>query len=104
MHALKLIVITAFAVVTGFVLVYSSRIVSSQTRPTDGNERFTPVGSITSERQSGGALTAQSAQSAQATATTSSTPTEAPAAFDNVTNGYLPQGPPFNTLQEGNVV
>ena len=31
-------------------------------------------------------------------------PEEAPTGFDNVTNGYLDQGPPFDQLEEGNVV
>ena len=30
-------------------------------------------------------------------------PTEAPAGFDNVTNGFLPQGPPFDEINEDNV-
>src|SRR5262245_40780992 len=29
---------------------------------------------------------------------------EAPAGFDSLTNGYLPQGPDFDTLDEDNVV
>ena len=31
-------------------------------------------------------------------------PTEAPAAFDNLTNGFDPQGPPFDTLDDTNVI
>ena len=31
-------------------------------------------------------------------------PTEAPTGFDNVTNGYLEQGPPFDDLEEDDVV
>src|SRR5262245_12664534 len=30
--------------------------------------------------------------------------TEAPVGFDNLTNGYLPQGPDFDSLDEDNVV
>ena len=30
--------------------------------------------------------------------------TEAPTGFDNLTNGYLPQGPDYDTLEEGSVV
>src|SRR5262245_18871 len=48
---------------------------------------------------------------AEANATTDSgarTPapavTEAPTGFDNVTNGFLPQGDPFETIDEDNVV
>src|SRR5262245_55444489 len=36
--------------------------------------------------------------------TTTRPATEAPAAFDNLTNGYLPQGPPFESLTEDTVV
>ena len=31
-------------------------------------------------------------------------PTEAPAGFDNLTNGFNPQGPPFDTIDEDTVV
>src|SRR5205085_1079757 len=31
-------------------------------------------------------------------------PAEAPTGFDNLTNGFLPQGPDFNTINEDNVV
>src|SRR6185503_7418268 len=30
--------------------------------------------------------------------------TEAPTGFDNLTNGFLPQGPDFDTLEESTVV
>jgi hypothetical protein len=95
MQALKLIVVAAFTVALGFVLMHSSRIVSSQVRQTDGNDRFMPKGSIETERQSAPAGLAAQASFA---------PTEAPAGFDNRTNGYLPQGPAFNTIEDDNVV
>ena len=93
MQALKLFIVAAFAVMIGFSVLHSTK-VSSQVRQTDGNDRFMPRGSIETERQSAAALSAQF----------SSPPTEAPAGFDNRTNGYLQQGPAFNTLEEDNVV
>jgi len=42
--------------------------------------------------------------SAQAATTATPAPVEAPAAFDNATNGYLPQGPPFEDIDEDTVV
>jgi CxxC motif-containing protein (DUF1111 family) len=51
-------------------------------------ERLTPSGAIANEVQVG--------------APTPAKPTEAPTGFDNLTNGYLDQGPPFDTISEGN--
>jgi CxxC motif-containing protein (DUF1111 family) len=60
------------------------------------HDRFRTRGSVQSED---GALSA-----ARRTATaTAPAPSEAPTGFDNLTNGYLPQGPPFESIDEGNV-
>jgi CxxC motif-containing protein (DUF1111 family) len=93
MRALKLVVIAAFAVMLGFCLL-NSRIVSSQVRQTDGNDRFLPRSGIETERQNATGFTTQSFTA----------PTEAPTGFDNQTNGYLAQGPGFDTLNEDTVV
>src|SRR5262245_8049532 len=53
-------------------------------------ERFRPTGVIQSEDEP--ALRTQQR------------PTEAPTGFDNLTNGFTDQGPPFDSLDEDNVV
>jgi CxxC motif-containing protein (DUF1111 family) len=58
-----------------------------------GDNRFTPKGTVPSE------VVADAAARAVAVAFT-----EAPAGFDGLTNGFDPQGPDFDTLEEDNVV
>jgi len=65
--------------------------VSAQTAP--DNNRFTPKGSVASE-----AATDTAARAAVVAFT------EAPTGFDGLTNGFDPQGPDFDTLEEDNVV
>jgi len=98
MQALKLLVVAAFAVTISFSLFHSTK-VSSQVRQTDSNDRFLPRTPVEVERQSASAFSTQAA-----TTTTTLAVTEAPAAFDNKTNGYLTQGPAFDTLNEDTVV
>ncbi len=52
-------------------------------------ERFTPTATVDTETSS---------------AAKAATPTEAPAAFDNLTNGFDPQGQPYESLNGKNVV
>ena len=52
---------------------------------------------------SGGPVSAEAA-TATTTATATSSPTNAPTGFDNRTNGMDPQGPPYDSLNEDNVV
>src|SRR5689334_7290800 len=92
MRALKLAVVAAFLATLCFVLVYN-QVVSSQVRKVDvfDNGRFDPHGEIQVEQQAG-AMT----QTVVAT--------EAPTGFDNLTNGFAVQGPPFETLNDENNV
>ena len=53
-------------------------------------DRFRPRSGMRSERPRGG--------------TPADTPTEAPTGFDNLSNGFDPQGPDYETLNEDNVV
>jgi len=53
-------------------------------------DRFRPRSGMRSERPRG--------------TTPSDTPTEAPTGFDNLSNGFDPQGPDYDTLKEDNVV
>jgi hypothetical protein len=62
-------------------------------------ERMTSRGAIDFESSS------DSTAARSTTSTTTSTRvTEAPTGFDNLTNGYLPQGPAFETINEDTVV
>jgi len=61
-------------------------------------ERFQPKGTLHSEAPPESLRTGSSSALAAAGAT------EAPTGFDNLTNGFSPQGPPFDTINEDNVV
>ncbi len=86
--------IVAIAVVSLAVALPFATTVNSQTTETrsrfDGktrSERFTARGAVDSESSTG----------------TRPRPTEAPTGFDNLTNGYLQQGPDFETINEDTV-
>jgi CxxC motif-containing protein (DUF1111 family) len=84
--------VVAIAVVSLAVALPFATTVSSQT--TEPRSRFD--GKTRSERFSvRGALDSESS--------TGSRPTEAPTGFDNLTNGYLKQGPDFETINEDTV-
>jgi CxxC motif-containing protein (DUF1111 family) len=63
-------------------------------------QRFVPQGTIDDE----GPADSGGAQARSALTAVQSGPAEAPTGFDNLTNGFLVQGPPFDTLDEDNVV
>ena len=69
-------------------------------------ERFQPQGVPQSETGTQPAANLSGARSATTpqTSTQTSTATEAPTGFDNVTNGYLTQGPAFDQIDESTVV
>ena len=77
-------------------------------------ERFVPIGSAAAEGTAAPTPTTAAAptvaiapnSNARSAPGTSSAPgpTEAPTGFDNLTNGYLDQGPPFEGLEEDAVV
>jgi CxxC motif-containing protein (DUF1111 family) len=92
MKAFKLAVVAAFAAALCFGLVYN-RIVSSQIRKVTvvDTHRFDPRGEVQPETEGGAMATSIAA-------------TEAPAGFDNLTNGFVTQGPPFETIEEDTVV
>ncbi len=54
-------------------------------------------------RRSGTLQAEELASQARSALAASAAATEAPTGFDNLTNGYLPQGPPFDTIEEDNV-
>lgn len=91
MKALKLTVVIIFAAAMCYGVLYKN-VVSSQVRSDDSRakDRFDPRGVIDDERPSG--------QASEVVAT------EAPAGFDNLTNGFSIQGPPFDTIEEDTVV
>ncbi|MEP6609240.1 MAG: di-heme oxidoredictase family protein [Burkholderiaceae bacterium] len=63
-------------------------------------ERFTPRGALADEERA-----ISEALSINGLRTTAeSLYSEAPAGFDNLTNGFLPQGPAYETLNEDNVI
>jgi CxxC motif-containing protein (DUF1111 family) len=87
--------VVAVAVVSLAVALPFATTVNSQTTETrsrfDGktrSERFSPRGTVEIESRTG----------------TRARPTEAPTGFDNLTNGYLVQGDPFEDINEDNVV
>lgn len=105
MKTLKLTVIVIFVMTFGLIMG-SRYIVQSQNsanatmlRPDDQarKERFTPRGAIEDEapaRADGQNLSGGGANAIS----------EAPVGFDNLTNGFNQQGPPFDTINEDNVV
>lgn len=104
MKTFKLTVIVIF-VVAYAVFVASTNKAESQSeatqtaaRPDEQNisDRFRPIGEIEDE----GSSVDDSRQSPQGTGNA----TEAPTGFDNLTNGFDVQGPPFETINEENVV
>ena len=80
------------------VLAATWPVVSGQDRDAARRQRFTHNGFVEDERQP----ETSSAQGAKEFPFLG--PTEAPAAFDNRTNGFSPQGQPFDTIDEDNVV
>jgi CxxC motif-containing protein (DUF1111 family) len=69
-------------------------------------ESFVPVGMPQAEAGAagGGNFAAPNARGATPQPASPSPATEAPTGFDNVTNGYLTQGQPYDQLNEDNVV
>jgi len=79
-----------------------SALLAASAQAQQAREHFRTRGSVQSEDSAQAAgLQAQTAGAASATA--APTPVEAPAAFDNLSNGFLPQGPPFDSIDEDNV-
>jgi CxxC motif-containing protein (DUF1111 family) len=71
--------------------------VSASAADTARMERFRPRGAALPEAP-------VEAAAARESAARGGRPVEAPAGFDNRTNGHSPQGPQFDTINEGNVV
>ena len=87
MKSLKLIVAAVF--LGGLAL---ATVPTGAALTQDPGDKFRPRGNVDPEN------------SGDAKITTLAGPTEAPAGFDNLTNGFNVQGPPFDTLEEDNVV
>ncbi len=98
MKNLKLFIIAAFGIALVFSLTYKNTVSSQESLTKDSansddqnrRQKFIPVGIPESELPDG--------------QNSISTVTEAPTGFDNLTNGFDPQGPPFDTINEDNVV
>ena len=78
-----------------------------QTDAADGRrERFQPIGTADPETDTANVAfqTAQAPAPEAGPGTSASGAAEAPTGFDNRSNGFLPQGPDFDTLNEDNVV
>jgi len=91
------------------VVVVIISIFAVQSRAADTRaERFIPSGATVPEDGAAPAPAAPAAPNPLArtapTAPTGGSPTEAPTGFDNLTNGYLEQGPAFEDLNEDSVV
>jgi CxxC motif-containing protein (DUF1111 family) len=85
--------------VIGAAVLVSVGIMQEPAQDTRADERRRERLSI-----SGGPVSAEAATATTTTTATTSTPTNAPTGFDNRTNGMDPQGPPFDSLNEDNVV
>ena len=73
-------------------------VVSGQDRDAARRQRFTHNGFVEDEQRP------ETSSAPRANEFDFVRPTEAPAAFDNRTNGFSPQGPAFDTIDEDNVV
>jgi CxxC motif-containing protein (DUF1111 family) len=93
-----LVALTAFAI--------SEKAESQMAVPNAESNRFTPAATRVDPETSATATAASRAatQSAFPEPSGGSTYREAPAAFDNLTNGFDPQGPAFDSLDEDTVV
>lgn len=109
MKSLKLTIVVIF--VLAFALTtMPTNLVQSQdgaTRATAGpanlnQDRFRHNGVI--ENEESPATVGRQASDGDEGGRTAARPTEAPTGFDNLTNGFNRQGPPFETLNEDNVV
>src|SRR5262245_31055434 len=85
---------TATLLMATAALAGSALIANSGDAQTNRRERFRVRGSTPNEEPT----------PVEATRLPPRTFTEAPAGFDSVTNGFLPQGPAFDTLDENTVV
>jgi CxxC motif-containing protein (DUF1111 family) len=85
--------------VIGAVALASVGLMQEPAQDTRADERRRERFTVT-----GGPVSAEAATATTTTATTTSSPTNAPTGFDNRTNGMDPQGPPFDSLNEDNVV
>jgi len=85
--------------VIGAVALASVGLMQEPAQDTRADERRRERFTVT-----GGPESAEAATATTTTATTTSSPTNAPTGFDNRTNGMDPQGPPFDSLNEDNVV
>jgi CxxC motif-containing protein (DUF1111 family) len=85
--------------VIGAVALASVGLMQEPAQDTGADERRRERFTVT-----GGPVSAEAATATTTTATSTSSPTNAPTGFDNRTNGMDPQGPPFDSLNEDNVV
>ena len=67
-------------------------------------ERFKVIGTAAPENPPTTNTTLSRSGASSTTGAITNGPTEAPTGFDNLTNGYLEQGPPFDDLEEDDVV
>lgn len=103
MKIVKILVIAVFGLSFLFAVTYKNKVQSQENDKepaavgTRNNaDKFTPVGTPAEELPAG--------QNSGATSNAVTAITEAPTGFDNKTNGFDPQGPAFDTINEDNVV
>jgi len=100
--------LAAATAIVSLVLVASEQSEAQMAVPNAEANRFSPAGSRldpeTATPQADAAANTRSATQSASEPISTSFFREAPAAFDNRTNGFDVQGPDFNTLDEDNVV
>ncbi|HEX5163510.1 MAG TPA: di-heme oxidoredictase family protein [Steroidobacteraceae bacterium] len=100
--------LAAATAIVSLVLVAGGQSEAQMAVPNAEANRFTPAGSRldpeTATPQAGAAASTRSATQSSPEPISGSFFREAPAAFDNRTNGFDIQGPAFDTLNEDNVV
>jgi len=106
MKILKIMIVVIFAGTVVFMVGYKTVVKGQKdslerTLDQSRRQKFIPKGEIEGEGPVG-LVDVQNGVGNELNTVTSAT--EAPAGFDNVTNGFDPQGPAFDTINENNVV
>jgi hypothetical protein len=100
--------LTTVVLATGLIVVTLAAITEDSTAqtaaPSATNNRFTPLSQSLDPETSASASSGVSTLSVPGEGGSSGTFREAPTGFDNRTNGFDPQGPAFDTIEEDTVV
>lgn len=90
MKVLKLFIIAIFGIGLLFSITFKNKVQSQEVNSVPNGQRFAPLGEPDNEESPNDP--------------TERAPSQAPTGFDNLTNGFDPQGPPFETINADNVV